>query len=413
VTAAGTGSDQHLFPVVSQNYPEITADRGIMLYTSSGGAYDRQVCAVALATGRRKCLFNGMSPHLLETGHLAYVQGGTLFVGRFDPDKLDVVGDRVAVVEGIRHTPDTALIAYSSGGTMAYVPAPEGSQQTTFVWVDRSGNERLTGAPGREYSQPRRAPDDRRVVTTVSGGAENLWLYDLGRETLDRFTVEVGGFPVWTPDGRRIGFSSRKGGSYDIYSKPLDGSRPDEPLLPSEGTKYPFSWTADGRTLAFVRVNPKTFQDIWLLSPDSKVKERLFLSTQFREGAPTFSPDGRWIAYVSDESGRAEIYVRPVPGPGEKWTISSDGGNEPIWSRNGRQIFYRRDDAMYVVDVQTSPTFSAGKARKLFEKHYAPSNAFWPNYDVSADGERLLMIKDLGRSAGPSRINVVPSWYQG
>jgi Tol biopolymer transport system component len=412
VTMAGAGSDQDIFPIVSLDYPEVTPDHGIMLYTSSGGAYDRRICAVALASGQRKCPFGGMSPHFLETGHLAYVRTGTLFVARFDPAKLDVVGDRVAVVEGIRYIPDTALIAYSRAGTLAYIAAPEGSHQSTLVWVDRAGNERSTGTPGREFSQPRLAPDDRRVVVTVTGATEDSWLYDFGRETLDRVTVEGGGFPVWTPDGRRITFASRKGGPYDIYWKPLDGSRPDEPLLSDEGTKYPFSWTPDGRTLAVVRVNPKTFQDIWLVTLGNTVKESPFLITQFREGAPTFSPDGRWLTYVSDESGRAEVYVRPVPGPGEKWTISSDGGSEPVWSRNGRQIFYRRGDAMYVVDVQTSPTFSAGKARKLFEKHFAPSSAFWPNYDVSADGERLLMVKDLSRPAGPSRINVVLNWYE-
>ena len=163
--------------------------------------------------------------------------------------------------------------------------------------------------------------------------------------------------------------------------------------------------------LAFVSLSAETAQDIWLLEPHETAKPRLFLQTRFREGAPVFSPDGRWLAYVSDESGRPEVYVRPFPGPGEKWTISAGGGIEPVWPRHGRQLFYRSGDAMMAVDVSTQPTFSAGKPRRLFEKAYARSIAFWANYDVSADGKRLLMIKGDERGAATSEISVVVNWF--
>jgi len=300
------------------------------------------------------------------------------------------------------------LIAFSQQGTMAYVPAAAGPRQTALVWVDRSGHEEPTGAPNRPYSQPRLAPDGRRLVATVTSEHDDIWLYDLARGTSDRLTVEGGSFPVWTRDGRRITFASRREGPYNIYWKTLDGSRPDEPLLRGEGTKYPFSWSADDRMLAFVRINPRTFQDILLLS--DQAKEEPFLVTPFPEGAPTFSPDGRWLAYVSAESGRTEVYVRPVPGPGQKWTISADGGSEPVWTRNGRQLFYRRGNAVFAVEVQTAPTFSAGRPRQLFEKSYETSLGFFPNYDATADGARLLMVKEADSLPNPVQINVVLNW---
>ncbi|HUU35762.1 MAG TPA: hypothetical protein VMW48_16965, partial [Vicinamibacterales bacterium] len=135
-----------------------------------------------------------------------------------------------------------------------------------------------------------------------------------------------------------------------------------------------------------------------------------FVETQFREGGPVFSPDGKWIAYVSDESGRFEIYVRPFPGPGEKWALSAAGGNEPVWPRNGRQIFYRAGDTMMVVDVETTPSFSAGKPRKLFDNDYERSIALWANYDATPDGERLLMVRREAPTAPPTHINVVLNW---
>ena len=228
---------------------------------------------------------------------------------------------------------------------------------------------------------------------------------------MSRFTLEGGAYPVWTPDGRRITFASRKSGAFNIYSKLLDGSGAEEPLATDEETKYPFSWSPDGHTLAFVHLSAKTKQDLWMITPENKDQGRPFLDTPFREGAPAFSRDGRWLAYVTDESGRPEVCVRPVSGPGEKWTISAGGGIEPMWSRNGRQLFYRAGEAVFMVDVETSPKFSAGKPIKLFEKRYEPSNAFWSNYDVADDG-RLLMVKADDGSAVRAPINVVLNWTE-
>ena len=188
------------------------------------------------------------------------------------------------------------------------------------------------------------------------------------------------------------------------------------------------SWSPDGQLLAFHEVNPNTQRDIWVLrmsdpSPGSGQapslgsgqvrKAQPFLRTRFDEAGPRFSPDGRWLAYISNESGRYEIYVQPYPGPGGKWQISTEGGNEPVWNPNGRELFYRSGNKMMVVDITTQPGFAAGTPRKLFEGLYDPAPYPLANYDVSRDGQRFLMIKPSeSAEAAPTQINVVLNWFE-
>ncbi len=172
------------------------------------------------------------------------------------------------------------------------------------------------------------------------------------------------------------------------------------------------SWSPDGQLLAFVEVNPTTGRDIWVLRMGDR-KAQPFLRTPFDESVPRFSPDGRWLAYISNESGRYEIYVQPYPGPGGKWPISTEGGTEPAWNPNGRELFYRSGYKMMAVDVSTRPGFAAGKPRMLFEGRYEPTPATFPNYDVSPDGQRFLMIKPAEASeSAPTQINVVLNWLK-
>ena len=172
------------------------------------------------------------------------------------------------------------------------------------------------------------------------------------------------------------------------------------------------SWSPDGQTLAFIEINPTTGYDIWMLRMSDR-KAQPFLRTQFNESAPRFSPDGHWLAYISDESGRYEIYVQPYPGPGGKSQVSTEGGTEPVWNRNGRELFYRNGDKMMAVDIATQPSFVAGKPHLLFEGQYQPAPATLPNYDVSPDGQRFLMLKPNEQGlAAPTQINVVLNWFE-
>ena len=398
-----------------QRFPELLPDGSALLFSARGGVTDDEVYVESLETHERRQLVKGSAPHYLTTGHLVFVQAGTLFAVPFDADHLETTGAPVVLIEGIRQARSgQPLISYSEVGSIVYAPTDAEPGSNALVWVDHAGVEGpSTGATGRPYAQPRLALDMRRVVTSLRGNPEDLWLLDLARGTSSRLTTESNtSFPVWTPDGRRITLASAKEGAYDIYWRPVDGSAPEEQLLSGSQPKYPFSWSPDGTVLAFVSVSPTTLQDIRVLRADRRDASEPFLETQFREGGPVFSPDGQWIAYVSDESGRFEVYVRPFPGPGEKWPISVGGGNEPVWPRNGHQLFYRAGDAMMAVDVETRPAFSAGKPRKLFEGAYERSLALWPNFDASPDGQQLLMVKPENPSPAASHINVVLNWVE-
>jgi eukaryotic-like serine/threonine-protein kinase len=207
------------------------------------------------------------------------------------------------------------------------------------------------------------------------------------------------------PYGPRVAFHSTTDAG-GLFWQLADGSGGLERL---ESGGLPYSWSPDGQLLAF---NDGAAPHIWVLRlGDRKVVP--FPETTFKEGAAQFSPDGRWLAYVSNESGRNEIYVQPYPGPGGKWQISTEGGTEPLWNPNGRELFYRSGDMMMAAAITTQPRFSAGKPKVLFAGQFEPSPSPVPNanYDVSPDGQRFLMVKPGGRDQAPTQINVVPNWF--
>jgi len=403
LTASGTHDNMHRFPEALPN------DRAV-LYAAQGGVSDDEIVVQVLATHEARVLAKGTAPHYLATGHLTYVDGGTLYAVRFDLEKLQTVGSPRAIVEGVRQTSaGVALVDISRNGTLVYVPADARPPSNELVWVDLDGTEHPNGASGKMYAQPRLSPDGRQVIMSVRGDAEDLWLYDLARGASSRMTAKgTSSFPVWSPDGRRVALSV---GRNDILVRTLDGSAPEQKVLTGQVPSYPFSWSPDGQTLAYVTVDPKTLQDIWVLNLADR-RAQPFLASPFREGAPVFSPDGRWVAYVSDESGRSEIYVSPFPGPGEKQAISTNGGSEPAWPRASKDLFYRSGDAVMAVEVRTSPALSVSKPRVVFRKPYERSIALWPNFDASADGKHLLMVKGSDAALAPNFINVVLNWSQ-
>jgi Tol biopolymer transport system component len=406
---------------LEHQHPAILPDGKSLLYSVRGGlGSGSTVIAQSLETGQRTNLGPGGVARYLSTGHLVYVQAGSLFAVPFDAVRLEVRGSPTAVLQGIRETEQgIAQIAFSQTGAIAYVPTDRAERQSALVWVDRAGVEQATFATGLDFSRPRLAPDGRRVAVAIGSGAGqaqnlgDLWVFDLTREIRNRLTFDGRStFPTWSPDGSRLAYSSDRGdGRYQLHLRGFSAGGSDEEIPTNRGTNYPFSWSPDSRFVATVSVAPTTANDIWVLPVDDPAQWRPFVRTPLGEGAPTFSPDGRWIAYVSEQSGRSEIYMRPFPGPGEEVTISTDGGNEPIWARKTGDLFYRRGNSVIVVAITTTPTVSVGRPRQLFERAYSRSNAFWPNYDVSPDGQRLLMIKGIAQEA-PKRINVVLNWVE-
>jgi serine/threonine-protein kinase len=400
---------------------QLPGSKAVLFSSTQGGGNnwtDAQIDAQSIGTGERRNLVKGgMYPHYAPSGHLIYVQGGTLMAVPFDPQRLANTGGAVPMVEGILQSTANGDAQYSlsATGSLVYIPGAVQSPQLKLVWVNRNGAEQPVAAPEHGYISPRISPDGRRVAVGITEQERQVWLYDLTRETLTRFTFQGDNnlTPFWTPDGRRIVFISNKEGPRNLFWQLADGSGGLERLTTSEFVQIPGSWSPDGQTLAFSEVNGATGYDIWTLRISDR-KAQPFLHTQFNEAAPQFSPDGHWIAYVSDESGRKEIYVQPYPGPGGKWLISTEGGVEPLWNRNGRELFYRIGKKVMAVEIATKPSFSAGTPKMLFEGPYQSLPTIsTPNYDVSPDGQRFLMLKSSESAVtAPPQINVVLNWFE-
>jgi len=413
---------------ISHRWPEFLPGGKAVLFASGTGVTnwtDAKIAVQAFGTGERRNLIQGgTQPRYAPPGRLVYAQGGSLMAVPFDPKRLTATGPAVPVVEGVRQSPSSgaAQYSFSATGSLVYVPGGVQANQRRLVRVDRKGVEEALPASAHAYRYPRLSPDGRRVAVTIEESESHLWLYDLVRETLSRLTFQ-GTFNLvgtWTPDGKRIAFQSNKEGIPNAFWQLADGSGGMERLANSENIQLPSSWSPDGQLLAFIENTPTTGYDIWVLrmgdpsaSSGQVRKAQPFLETPFNESAPRFSPDAHWLAYISNESGRYEIYVQPYPGPGRKWQISTEGGTEPVWNPNGRELFYRSGDKMMAVDITTEPSFAAGKPRVLFEGQYVPTPASFPNYDVTPDGQRFLMLKPSEQAqATPTQINVVLNWFE-
>jgi len=304
------------------------------------------------------------------------------------------------------------LFDVSPSGTLAFVSSGRRPPHHALVWVDRTGGEApIVGASGGTYAQPRLSPDGKRVAVVVRGDDQHdIWMFDLGRNIWNRFTTEGNSeFPLWTANGERLAYNSDRSNTVTIDWKRSDGSGAPETIVGGTFARraFPFSWSPEG-LLAFVAVRPA--QDIFTVRPGSGVEPAVFLATSFVEGAPMFSPDGHAIAYVSAETNRNEIHLRAFPGPGEKHVVSTAGGNEPLWSPTGRELFYRVGDAVMAVDVTTSPSLKVGTPHRLFEKRYEPSISLYANYST-IDGQRFVMIKRMDPEDPAARINLVVNWF--
>jgi len=369
-------------------------------------------------------------------GHLVYYDPTTssLMAVPFDANRLQVKGSPVPVLEGVQNRVGPfASFGFSDSGTLAYVTgvAPA-SANNSLVWVDRKGAEQALPAPPRRYGWPAVSRDGERVAVQIEDGSptntkSDIWLYGLARGTLTRLTSdEISFAPVWTPDAKLIYTSrDRTARDYGIRSIPADGSGPATAVSARQpDLRYASSVSPDGKLAIGLgwRTNGPRQLGMWLLSlaggASADAKPEPFLDSEFAKALPQFSPDGRRVAYQSNETGRYEVYVVPYPGPGGKVPVSNGGGTAPRWARNGRELFYRNGDKMMAVDVQTTPAFGAGAPKVLFEGRYfdgrsVETGAYSASYDVSPDGKRFLMLKPpAAQNAGPGQLHVVVNWFE-
>jgi len=334
---------------ISHRWPEFLPGAKAVLFTIWAGSFETsRIAVLSLETGKHRVLVEGASfSRYSSTGHLVYAREGKLEAAPFDLDRLEVTGQPVPLSLEVRTLSPfgTAHFSLSRDGSLAYVPA-SGPLEKTLLWVDRNGWIRPLTDTRRDYDNPRLSPDGKRLAVKILDERAHIWIYDLERDALTRLSGPDAHMPIWTPDGERVTFVSATG-PFEFVWQAVDGSSTPEKLTSATASNSePDSWSPDGKWLAFSDNHPKTSWDIWLLSLEGERKAYPFLQTPAREAGGVFSPDGRWIAYDSDESGRREVYVQPFPGPGGKWQVSTEGGNQAVWARNGREIFYRSGDKM-------------------------------------------------------------------
>jgi serine/threonine-protein kinase len=382
------------------------------------------VAALDLKTSKWKTLLeDAADARYVSTGHLVFLRRGTLMAAPFDPRSLRLIGHPVPVIENIMQSlysvsntinTDAGQFSISGSGLLLYAtggPFPDSGD--SLEWVDMKGSTQSVTSLKLPFWGPRLSPEGGRIAYSTMGKSLLIRIYDLILGTNSRLTLEgQAGGVVWTADGKRIFFTITRSGRSQICWQPADGSLPMEPLVKSDKGIWPQSLSPDGEVLTTCTVNPETGADIFLLH----VRERRltpFLNSQFDERFPEFSPDGHWIAYSSNESGRQEIYIQRFPGPGGKWQISSEGGTESLWAEDGKQLFYRWQDQVWAVDIETDGDFKSGTPRLLFEQLGFVFGDNIRSFDLSKDGKRFLMARFGSRKPTPvTEMILVQNWFE-
>src|SRR5215472_6087740 len=409
---------------LSHRWPQILPGSKAVLFTiqlmTQASYDDARIAVLSLQTGKWQTLFDGGSyARYVPSGHIVYAHAGALMAVPFDLVNLQVMGPAAPAQEGVITTAATsggAEYDIADSGLLAYVPGSARPPERALVWVDRQGIAKELPAPLNTYVTPRISPDGKLLAVQVqSAGAQGVWIYEFARNTLSRLSFSEGALPVWTPDNRRVIYR-RRTPSFSFLSKLADGSGSEEKLLESDfddASAAPFSVSPDGKTLLFGRYGPTGIIGTYALSLEGGGKIQPLLQSSFNQGLAQFSPDGHWIAYTSNESGRDEIYVQTFPPTGGKWMISAEGGMYPLWARSGRELFFRKEDKMMSVLVETQPAFKSGTPRTLFqERGYLGVGNYLitGNYDVAPDGQHFLMIKEKEASSGSKELAIVLHW---
>jgi eukaryotic-like serine/threonine-protein kinase len=406
-------------------WPEMLPGGNAVLFTITsltGGLSAANVAVLDLQTGTRKILVRGGShAHYVSSGHLVYLAAGTLQAVPFDPARLETRGTPVPIVRGVETTVNGGVLAVvAADGTLAYVPGSAAGTPRTLVWVDRHGQEKSIAAPPRPYLLPALSPDGAHVAVFANDQERDLWLWDLGRTTLTRLTLTAGVdvVQVWTPDSRRLIFTSERAGVRNLFWQVADGSGAAERLTESPNTQYPTAVSPDGRKLIFAEETPRTDTDVMMIELEGARRVTPLVQSPFTERNGIVSPDGRWLAYEANESGRFEVYVRPFPDVNSgRWQVSTNGGTRPIWARSGQELIYVSPSGalMRVGIARAGPSWATTTPTLLVKEGYFTIPIWWGrSYDISPDGQRFLMIKEGGANGtgAPASIIVVQHWVE-
>ncbi len=410
------GESNHLLPEA------LPGSRSVLFTVWKGGDFSAaSIWAVSLQTGARKLVLESASaPHFVEPGYLVFSRAGALFATRFDAERLEVSGEAVPMVDRVLTDPrtGTAHYAIASNGTLIYIPGGDTVELRRLVWLDRAGRAEPIPAQPNRYSELKLSPDGRRIAFEA---LNDIWVYGLTDRQFQRMSFHgVNQFAVWTPDGRHVTFSSSAGSSDPrLYWKATESADQPEPLTTQHGVQFPSSWSPGGDTLAYAETagNPTespTGWDIWLWRRGSPPSQKALIQTPFNEDQPMVSPNGRALAYVSDESGQRQVYIRPFPDAGRRLQISVDGGSEPVWSRQGNELFYRAGRRLFSVPMRGPDTPAPGPPRLVFEYDFVQGSVVpgSPCYDVAPDGKRFITVARAGETLQLNRLDVILGWVQ-
>jgi serine/threonine-protein kinase len=407
----------------SHRWPQFISHEDMVLFTvgraDSPEYYDgADIDAQRLSTGERTTILKGASmARYLPTGDLVFARDGFLFAVPFDIKELKTMGTPVPVLEDLRGSRPSGLayVSFARNGTMAYIQGEPFSQQGRLTWRTRDGKSEPLDAPVDQYYEPSLSPDGTKVALAMVGDSRSdIWIYQIEGNTLTRLTFAGDNVsPVWTPDGKQIAFSSvRDDQLASVYTKAADGSGEAHLLFatnrhPDAGGALPTSWTPDGNRLA-VQITDQNQANIIIYSPEDD-EEIPFLTQPFTESNASFSPDGKWLAYISDESGTFQVYVRPFPGPGGKWQISVNEGVEPRWTRDGKEILFRTGRQLLTAEIDVENGFKAARPQVLLDD--LPIVLVAGTYSIAPDGQRVLVVEPAGPDTAPEQVTVVINWF--
>jgi Tol biopolymer transport system component len=410
IPANGGASKPLTTPPPGENHfqPELLPGGNAILFTIMPLGQQPRVALLDRKTGTAKTLIDGaQQAHYLNSGHLIYYRAGKLERVAFDPAALSVSGAPVVVADGVSYTPiyASAAFAVSPSGVLVYRPGSGAPAESELIWADRAGQRLPLARFSHPFNQVRLSPGGRTLILANRAMESDLWSYDLERRTLSRVTFEPGEdeTPVWSPDGKRIAWATHRKGPPQVVVRNVDGTGGEQVVWSGTAHTHVDSWSPDGRFLALSMVEQGGTFEVFMVSLQGDHKPRPFLTGPYMEMQAVFSPDGRWIAYASNESGRVEVYVRAWPGPGGKVQISTDGGLQPLWARGGRELFYRSGMKVMAVPVENGAALRAGAPRTLFDGQYETEFAVMP------DGQRFVMIRQPA-SADANEMLVTVNW---
>ena len=390
----------------SHRWPEFLPDNETVLYTvgTVGEWSEAEIVAQTLGSGgRTSVLKGGTNPRYLRSGHLAYAHDRAIWIASFDVRSRSINGAPVRALEGVSASVDgAAQFAVSREGASVYLPSVQWSARRLVV-VD-AGSQTPLAAPPHAYVTPRLSPDGKRVLLGIADRDEHLWSYDLSAGTLTQLTFEgASRAPAWSPDGERVIFASNRNGALNLFALPAGGPGSTERLTTSESLQLPGSWSPDGNVLAFMERHPSTGRDIWLLRRNGD--RMAFLNSEADESAPRFSPDGRWLAYVSNESGQAEVYVASVNGKHSN-RVSSQGGSEPVWGTDGGTLYYRSYGKLLASQMSGGSPLTSRVATAIAAE---PGTFDAAGYDTMS-GNRFLMITGPASGTTAAELRIILNW---